>query len=361
MVALTSPVSAVSVAANQVSPAPLQLAGDLQLFYLVVGVTLAVAGAVDLLWTTLWIDGGAGPLTTPLMVWTWRGLQSLRRGQSRLLSLSGPLILAMTLTMWVVLLWAGWTFIFASGTNALNYTRGAEPVSWIGRIYFVAYTMFTMGNGDFSPTSGVWQIVTALANGSGMILITLSVTYLINVLQAVVNARSFASSVQGIAECSEAFVRTGWDGENFDEHAIPLDTFASKLSTVAAQHKAFPILHYYRSSRRQQATPMAVGVFDDALTMLRFGVDPEHRPNEPLLETGRSSVQSYLQSVYSLPIRPSDRPPSAPNLDVVREEGVPTVSDEEFDGRLADLSDRRRRVLGIVESQAWQWPSQREP
>ena len=342
------------------SAVALQTSGSVQWLFLVVGASLIAIGIVDLLWTTLWADGGAGPLTTFLMAGTWRGLRSIGHRRSRLLSLSGPLVLSLTLVVWIVLLWAGWTLVFASGVNALNYTRGAEPVGWIGRIYFVAYTMFTMGNGDFSPASAPWRVATALANGSGMILLTLSVTYVINVIQAVVNSRSFASSVRGVGTDGETFVETGWNGQDLTEHDLPIDRFASQLGTIASQHEAYPILHYYRSADQRHSTPIAVAIFDDALTLLRFGASPEDRPNEPLLETARSSVDDYLVSVYGLPVRSANSPPPVPDLDRLMEENVSAVSKGEFEDSLEDLGERRRRLLGVVESQRWEWPSARE-
>lgn len=87
--------------------------------------------------------------------------------------------------MWVGLLWAGWVFLFASGEPSSLDTRAQEPVTWFGYIYCVAYTMFTMGNGDFTPVVGSWQVATRMMTGSGMVLVTLVVTYILSVLQAV--------------------------------------------------------------------------------------------------------------------------------------------------------------------------------
>ncbi|MFC7138800.1 potassium channel family protein [Halosimplex aquaticum] len=337
-----------------------RLVGAVNVAYLGLGVVLLTLAVTDLLWTTLWVDGGAGPLTSSLMAATWSALKSVGKQHSRLLSLSGPLVLSLTLLTWVGLLWSGWVLVFSAGANALDYTLGPEPVNWVGRMYFVAYTMFTMGNGDFSPTGGVWRIATSLTTGSGMVLVTLSVTYLINVLRAVVQKRSFASSVHGVGTRSESFVVTGWNGDDFDEHNLSLETLASQLSRIASQHNAYPILHYYRSAERRYALPIAVAVFDDAMSLFRFGVTPEDRPSEPLVERGRSSVEDYLKSVYTLPIEPADQPPPAPDLTRLREAGVPTVPDEEFADALGDESDRRRRTLGVVDSQAWQWSSNRD-
>ncbi|MFC6823744.1 potassium channel family protein [Halopelagius fulvigenes] len=336
---------------------PLQAVEGVRLLYLLVGISLLTVVITDLLWTILWTNGGAGPLTSPLMRWTWRGLRTVDNGKSRVLTLSGPLVLSLTLGMWIVLLWAGWTFLFASDATALNYTRGPSPVKWVGRGYFVAYTLFTMGNGDFSPTNPVWRTVTALTNASGMILITLVVTYVISVLRGVVNKQSFASSVLGVGETSEAFVRTGWNGDHLQQHDLPIESFASSLSTLAAQHKAYPVLHYYRSKRAQRAAPVAVAVFSDAVTILHSGIDSEQRPNEPVLETAQSSVQDYVQTAMS---PPADQTPPRPDLDRLRDAYIPLVPDEEFDEELESLSERRRELLGVVENQEWQWPSEQQ-
>ena len=336
---------------------PLQETGGVRFLYLLVGVGLLLITTIDVFWTILWTNGGAGLLTSPLMKGTWRGLRTVDSQQSRVLTLSGPLILSLTLTMWVVLLWAGWTFLFASDANALGYTRGPGPVRWVGRGYFVAYTMFTMGNGDFSPTGPIWRIVTGLTNASGMILITLIVTYVISVLRAVVNKQSFASSVMGVGETSETFVRSGWDGDDLRQHDLPLESFASSLSTLASQHKAYPILHYYRGGRRQYATPVAVAVFDDALTIFRFGIDPERRPSNPVIETARSATQDYVRTAMS---PPAGRTPPPPDLDRLRNADIPVASDEEFADTLEDLAEQRRELLGVVEAQEWQWPAERQ-
>lgn len=75
-----------------------------------------------------------------------------------------------------------------------------------GRIYFVAYTMFTMGNGGFTPKEGAWQIVTSLTTTSGMRLVTLVVSYVLSVRSAVVQKRSFAGQANALSKWSEDFV-----------------------------------------------------------------------------------------------------------------------------------------------------------
>ncbi len=80
--------------------------------------------------------------------------------------------------MWILGLWAGWVLVFASDPRALGLSSGPGFADWTGRIWFVSYTMFTVGNGDFTPADGAWQVVSGLVAATGMSLVTLAVTYL---------------------------------------------------------------------------------------------------------------------------------------------------------------------------------------
>jgi hypothetical protein len=335
---------------------PLQTSSPIRFLYLGIGATLLITAIVDILWTTLWVDGGSGPLSSRLTTWTWRGLRHLGDQQSRALSLSGPIILTATLVMWVGLIWGGWTLIFGGGENALIPSHDDVPVTWSGRAFFVAYSMFTMGNGDFYPPVGIWQIATSLTTASGMLFVTMGVSYILSVLGAVSNKRSFASSVSGMGADSETVVRSAWDGEDFDGLHLPLNSLASSLDTLADQHKSYPILHYYHSEQAKQASAMAVAVFDESMTILRFGVPDDNQPNRVLVENARSATQNYLETLNNAFIEPAEEPPPPPDLDRLRTESVPTVSDREFADALDDLTERRRKLLGIVNADAWHWP-----
>ncbi len=85
--------------------------------------------------------------------------------------------------------------IYSSDPQSLMETQSKEPASWSDRIYFSGYVMFTLGNGDLAPNGGLWKLVTIIETAQGLLTITFSVTYLISVLSAVNQKRSFAQSV----------------------------------------------------------------------------------------------------------------------------------------------------------------------
>ncbi|WP_226479297.1 potassium channel family protein [Natrinema amylolyticum] len=325
-------------------------------FYLVAGIVILVAAIVDIIWTTLWVDGGSGPVSGRLTTGVWHGLRTVSRDHDRALSIAGPLILILTLAMWIGLIWLGWTLVFASYPHSLISTRTGAVADWSGRFYYVAYTMFTDGNGDYTPLGDVWEIASAFTTASGMAFVTLGVSYILTVLGAVSNKRSFASTVTGLGERSEALVRSGWTGEDFQGLDLALESLASDLSMLAEQHKSYPILHYYHSEQADRASAVAVPVFDEALALFRYGVPDDASPDPAIIENGRSSAESYIETLDAAFIEAADEVPPSPDLDRLREDDIPTVSDAEFEAELEEMIERRRHLLGIVRGDAWEWP-----
>ncbi|WP_226040612.1 potassium channel family protein [Natrinema sp. DC36] len=321
------------------------------------GILLLAVVVVDLLWTTLWVEGGAGPLTSWLMAATWSGFRRVGDRGSRLLTLSGPSVLVVGLVTWLALLWAGWTLVFAGADYALVDTVNGSTTSWSDRIYYTGYTIFTLGIGDLVPREGPWQIATTLAAASGMLFVTLSVTYVLSVLDAVTQKRSFASSVSGLGSQSDGILRTSWNGEEFDGLALSLNELTSQLNTLTANHKAYPVLHYFHSGKTERAPVTSVALLDETLTLLRFGVPERDRPSDTIVKNARASVNSYLGTLDDAFIEPADRSPPAPSLEALRDADVPTVSDGAFDASVADLRERRRLLLALVESDVRQWPT----
>lgn len=327
----------------------------MSLVYLALGLLLLGVVIVDLSWTTIWVAGGAGPLTSRSMAWTWKLLRKLAPRNSRVLTLAGPVVLVLSFTTWILLLWLGWTFLFASADGAIVDTVDGRQVSWSELLYFTGYTIFTLGIGDFIPQGGRWQILTAVASASGLLFITLAVTYTLSVLEAVTQKRVFASSISVLGTSGAQILKRSWDGHSFQGLEIPLNSIANQLNTLTSNHRAYPILHYFYSAQREQAPTTSIAVLDDALTLLRHGVPERDRPDEIVTTEPWISIQQYLDTLYDAYIEPADRTPPSPAITELRDERIPTVPDEEFADSLAELDERRRTLLGLVESDEREW------
>ena len=278
----------------------------------------------------------------------------------RVISLIAALLVVVGLGAWVALLWAGWTVLFLGGHPSLRDVSVGGPLVPLDYVYYVGYTIFTLGNGGFVPIGEGWQSATALAAGSGMLLITLSITYVLSILRAVNGKRSFAQGVTGLGSSSTALVRTGWnaENENFRDLHVPFTELSSQLDRITQQHLSYPILHYYRSKWASSATPVAAAILAETMLVLRYGVRAEYRPNETLRRNVESSLESYLTVLDdSGVVAPADETPPAPDLEPLRRAGVPTVSDDEFAERLAEHEEYRRELASVVAQSEWDWPA----
>ena len=324
--------------------------------YLILGIALVLLTVVDSLWTTLWVDGSAGPISSRLTTAIWRVfLNLIGRDRHQALSLAGPFTLFTIIITWVIGLWAGWVFTFAGGERALLQAHTEIPADWTGRFYFVGYMMFTAGNGDFGPNGDSWQVAAALTNFSGMLIVTLAITYLLSVVSAVVNKRAFGSQVAGLGQSAEDFLSSGWNGKDFSALDLPLSGLSADLTVLSQQYLAYPILQYYHAAQASASPILGLVVLDEALTLLRYGVAEEARPNPAILQSARATVAAFLETMPSAFIKEAPEAPSAPSLQKLRERGIPTVDDAEFYAALENLKERRRKLLGLLRNDGWDW------
>ncbi|MCM3611078.1 two pore domain potassium channel family protein [Planococcus sp. MERTA32b] len=324
--------------------------------YAILGIILLIATIIDFAWTTLWPDGGAGPVTKRVSLLFWVFLRWLSGGKSSLISLAGPIILIATLVTWILMFWTGWTLVFAADPSSFIDTNDNNPISWTERWYVTGYLLFTLGVGDYIMKEGLWQILAILTAASGLVFITLGVTYILSVLDAVTQKRAFAESIRGIGDNVSEIVMNSWNGENFNDIDLLLNSFSSQLSTLTSQHNAYPILHYYHSSKRDEELTVAVATLDETLTVYKFGIKDGCGPNKLLVHEARSTVDSFITTLRSGYISPAELAPPVPDLDTMRDNGLPVVSTDQFLSSLEDLSERRKALLGSLRDNGRNWP-----
>ncbi|MCB2411904.1 hypothetical protein LGT39_03460 [Demequina sp. TTPB684] len=319
------------------------------------GVVLIVVAIVDALWTTLWVDRAAGPVTSRTSSFAWHAALRLLRRRHGALSACGPVILIGTVVGWLTALWAGWVLVYASDPNSLVGAGDVDAPGWTGRMWYAGYAIFTMGNGDFLPREGAWQVISILPTATGMFLVTMAVTYLLSVVSAATQKRAFASAVHGVGHEGAEVALSGWDGNDLRSLDLNLSSLSTQLTALTEKYLSYPVLQYYHAARPDKSPAVAIAVLDDALMLMSLGVDPSARPSEPSLRAARSSVSTFLQTLDVSFIPKAAATPPAPSLDRLRTAGIPTVTDEEFADALAGFEEHRRRVLGLVRNDGWVW------
>ena len=327
---------------------------------LVVGLLLVVFIVVDALWTTLWVDGHAGPFTrrytsmARLIFW-----RVTSRRNHRLMSVSGPVVLVSTVFTWGLCLWLGWVLTFSADPGSLIRVSTRAPATLVDRIYFTGYAIATLGNGDIAPNRGIWELATSVASLSGLFVLTLTVTYVLTVLDAVVEKRSFASHVITLGRTAEAFILNAWTGSDFRGVELQIVSLTEQLNRVSEQHQAYPMLHYYHEEREIQSVPLGLAIYDDAMMLFAFAVRAEVRPSPSALRAAREAASVYLNTLKTAYIAPTKLVAPPPDLERLRQAGIPLVGDDEIEQALRINEERRRLLKGFLDSEHRDWPLSR--
>lgn len=328
----------------------------MNILLLITGIIITIWAFIESLWTTIWVDGNSAPVTSRLTTFVWRIMRLfINRKNHPLLSLSGPLILFLTIILWISFVWLGWSTIFYSDANSITAKDNAS-IKFVDTLWYIASLMFTIGNGDYTPNAGIWKFLSSIVGMSGMLMITLSVTYILQIISAVVNKRSLASQITSIGKTAEDFVKEQWNGEGFGAIELQMQSISSQLATLTEQHLAYPILNYYHSAKFENSLPVATSIYDDALTLIAAGVKKEYHPPTTILTSGRNTIDNFLHTLQAAFIKAADENPPPPDLNKLKKANIPTVSEEEFQKKLKNLEQRRKLISGLIINGAWHWP-----
>src|SRR5581483_11025925 len=320
----------------------------------IIGVLVLLAAAVDLIWTTLGTHGG-GPLSGPLTNFVWAVARRAARGHHRLLSFAGSFILGVLLLFWVMLTWTGWALVFISAREALIDAKTHAPAGAIERIFFVGSSMFTSGTAEYNPKGHAWHLAAAGCAGSGLFVVTMSITYIMSVLAATVEKRALGSYVWDLGATPERIIERMWDGEQFEDLHTHLNQFVVAIELFGEQNLAYPILEFFHSENRRTAEPLRIAAMLETLILPREGVLESVRPSRLVLLTAIDAIRGLGTVVESEFVDAAAVPPPPPDIGILHRLNIPARPEPEFVQRVSQYQEVRRRLLGLIEKAGWSW------
>ena len=260
--------------------------------------------------------------------------------------MAGVAIVFAVLAVWIVLVLAGWSLVFSSTDGAIRDSQTNAPADLVDRLYFAGYTVFTLGNGDYVPGDGVWQLATVMATGTGLMLVTLSITYLVPVASAVALRRQLASYIASLGDTPHAIVINGWNGSSFSALGQHLVALAPLIHTARQQHLAYPVLHYFHSQHTESAAAPNLTNLSQALDLIGHGVARGARPDTAIVDPVDRAIGSFLDTLSRAYLSPAE-PIAPPALGPLGEAGIPLTSDEDYRGSVG-ATEQRRSLLGAM-------------
>ena len=317
----------------------------------IAGAALIVVANYDALVTTVAVGSGSRPLTAHVA----EGLRKVLRRMPRALPAGGPLVVLTTVGVWIGMLWAGYSLVLLADADAITTATTGTPASAVSRVYYAGYTLFTLGNGGYTPQAGWWEIFTVVATLNGLFVATLAITYLVPVLSAVVERRQQAALVNALGDTAECVVVSAWNGRDFSFLEQQLSMVSQHVLLTAQRHLAYPVLHDFRSQDEHTASERTLALLDDVVLLVDKGVDTTVRLSDPVIQTMRFSIDEARRL---MPIEDSaDEVPPLPDLEPLATHGIPVVDDSAFAAAADEFIERRRHLAAMVQAAAWEWPN----
>ena len=326
-------------------------------------VLLSIMGAIilfvvssDVLVTTLTMQGG-GFLTNRFSSFVWHIAIKMHQQSSnhRLLVRTGLVLLSGMVILWCLCTWGAWSLIFCSFQDAVINASNKEPASIWGRLYFTVYTLTTLGRGDYQPQGTLWHLLTGLAAANGFFLVTLSIAYLFPVISALTQKRILAVYISSLGGTADEILLRAWNGKDFgnlDQHLINITPL---IVGLAEQHLAYPVLHYFHSRERSRCLTLSITALDEAMTILQYAILPENRPDSASLAPARRACAGFLKTLKSAYLEPSNREPPLASLEILRNHGISTISDRQWQQQTNHIIKRRKLLLSLIKNDGWTW------
>jgi hypothetical protein len=323
----------------------------------VLGVVLLLTLIFDVLWTVVGSGAGAGPLTGRLSALIWRLALRFGRGpdgpRHRVLAVSGVGVVVLLLLVWIIVAWASWWLIFSASRGAVRVVDTGRPADLLERLYFSGEGLFTATSSDYATGPGGWRAAKVAITASGVIFVTLAITYLIPVASAAAERRQLAAYIQSLGRTPEAVLTVAWTGEGFGTLTQHLVALTPMVQLSAERHLTYPVLHYFHSPTERSGVAASYVVLDEAVTLLRWGVDPVARPDPAAVTPLGEAIGLFLDTIRSTFVDDVEDALDPPSLGILRRAGIPVVADNAFAEALRRQTGRRCLLAGLLDDDGW--------
>ncbi|RDV16306.1 hypothetical protein DXT99_03615 [Pontibacter diazotrophicus] len=324
------------------------------IIYFIIGVIIVCCTAYDLIYTTF-APRGASIISGPVTLAVWRIYYRIGRIKKTREPLTGAgiTIVFTILITWVLLLWTGNAFIYSSDDESVISTTTLLPANSMERIYFTGYTLSTLGNGDFKAGTDGWSIYTAFISFTGLMFITIAITYMVPVLSAVTQRRALSIQIASIGNSPQRILLNNWNGENLKKLEGQFQNITHEIVHQGQMHLSYPVLHYFQHKNKEESLLPNLAALDEAITIMLLYVPEQMRPADEYLVPLRKAITTFIGSLTSLYIQPDKSDLPAIHIDELQQAEFPILQPDMH--KIEKLSKRRRALKYMVEYNGWEW------
>lgn len=322
-------------------------------FLLIAGILVVVLIGVDILTTTLRLEGG-GFISNGISKLIWKAyfLVGRKNARSQMLQYAGVTILVALFVNWAVLLWMGYSLIFLSSYGSVVNATTGLPENPIGTIYYVGYTISTLGIGDVKASSDTWRLVSNIMSVNGLFFLSLAISYYVPVLGAVISQRALASQIYQMGRTPQEILQNAWNGENFGILYQQFLNMESQILQHVQNHLAYPIIGFFHSTLPKYSSRRNLVVLDETITLIMV-LNLEKPDKQVYWNSIRKSLDSYIAESRSMFTPKKTQAPGFQYHQRLELSGLNIpVPDQQ---QLSRLEERRGVLKEIARKDGWRW------
>ena len=175
--------------------------------------------------------------------------------------------------VWIALFILGFAFVnWPVLGDEIVASQGKTPTDFGTALYYSGFNFTTLGIGNLVPKTTVCQLVTILEAALGFATFTVTLTYLLSVLNALTQRNVFALSLHHRTgtKANAAELLLGWGtGGEFDNAKSDISNIARDLFQLLESHHSYPILHYFRFHEAQYSLARMTLITMDTATLIK--------------------------------------------------------------------------------------------
>lgn len=320
------------------------------------GIIIYFFTALDIVQTTLSMQGG-GFFTSRYSHGFWTLFLKITGGNGRkkILSHAGYILLVSIVLIWVFLLWLSFVLMLSSSDASVINSTTKAPANILEKVYYAGFTISTLGVGDYIASSDAWRILSSIYSFTGLILLTMSVTYFIPLLSAVIEQRKLGIRLSNLGNSPEEILINSWDGEDFSEFTDMISDLSESLVHHSQNHRAYPVIHYFHNWKEKNAVILQLARLHEALYLLKYEISEEIRPDAIELKPLDVAFQNYVEVIMEVThINVLKEAPPLAKTDNLRDQGLLLDSKKEI-SVTEDLINTRKIFQTLVRQDGWSW------
>jgi len=246
-----------------------------------IGFLLVLFVLLDVFLTVLYARVGSGIISHHLACWTWwlfrTASRPFNRWRDTILCFCGPVILVLLLTTWVVGLTCGAAMVIHPklGTS-VGATSPSPPGGFVAAVYVAGNTLSTVGTSDFAPKTSFYRLLYTINSFVGISVITLTVTYLLEIYNALQRRNTFALKLHMASgetgDAAELVAGLGPQG-HFEPGYTHLAEMGAEMASFKESHHFYSVLLYFRFREPHYAVSRIALVTLDAISLMKSALD----------------------------------------------------------------------------------------